>query len=63
MAAMSFNEKQDSRDVNDVLNIIQQKGGKILDVKVSLGLGNIGSNRAITTCLITYEAPTAIEIG
>ncbi len=48
-----FNDKKDTKKINEVLEEIQQKGGKIIDVKVTLG-----GQRNVTPAvyLIIYEA-------
>jgi hypothetical protein len=48
-----FDDKKDTKKLNEILELIQSKGGKILDVKVSLG-GK--ENRVSAVYLILYEA-------
>lgn len=53
-----FDDKKETARVNDVMRKLQEKGAKILDVEVTLGVYN-GSHAVY---LITYEAVTPIVI-
>ena len=52
-----FNTKKDTEKLNEILELIQSKGGKILDVKVSSG-GK--ENKVSAVYLILYEADSPL---
>jgi tagatose-1,6-bisphosphate aldolase len=58
LVRLHFDDKKDTARVNDVMRKLQEKGAKILDVKVPVGVYN-GSHAVY---LITYEADNHIEI-
>jgi len=55
--------RKDTKTLNELLREIQSKGGKVLDIKVSIGVG--GHNTGHTTCvyLIIYESSEPIDLG
>lgn len=55
-AHVQFDEKKDTRRLNEVMGGLQQKGAKILDVNVSI------STPGMAVYIITYEAATPLEI-
>jgi len=54
--------RKDTRTLNELLREIQSKGGEVLDVKVSIGVG--GHSTTYTTCvyLIIYESDEPIDL-
>lgn len=57
-----FNPKKDDPEVNAALTQLQNRGAKIIDVKLSLaGTGTAVSMLTVASYLITYESPTPID--
>lgn len=54
-----FKPGKDDPKVNDTLARLQERGAKIIDIKLSLG-GSFWSG-TVASYLITYESPTAID--
>jgi len=57
----TFNWKKDTKQLNDILSKLQEKGARIIDVKASMGMKE-GGIRATITYVILYEAPKPIEV-
>ena len=55
-----FDEKKDSRRINEILRELREKGAKITGINVSIGGSGGGNTSAVY--LITYEASTPINI-
>ncbi len=53
-----FNETSDTERINEVLKELQEKGARILDVKVNLA----GTISTAAIYLITYEADSPISL-
>ena len=53
-----FDEKKDTERINEVLKELQEKGARILDVKVNLA----GTISTAAIYLITYEADSPISL-
>ncbi len=53
-----FDEKKDTERINEVLKELQEKGARIIDVKVNLA----GTISTAAVYLITYEADTPIVL-
>ena len=53
-----FDEKKDTERINEVLKDLQEKGARIIDVKVNLA----GTISTAAVYLITYEADTPIVL-
>jgi len=53
-----FNETKDTERINEVLKELQEKGARILDVKVNLA----GTISTAAIYLITYEADSPISL-
>ncbi len=53
-----FDEKKDTGRLNEALKALQEKGAKILDVKVRLQY----FNAAVAMYLITYESQAPLDI-
>lgn len=51
-----FDEKKDTERMNEVLKELQEKGARIIDVKVNLA----GTINTAAVYLITYEADSPI---
>jgi len=50
-----INEKKDTNRINEVMKNLQEKGAKILDVKVSTSLPT-------AFCIITYESYSPLDV-
>lgn len=50
-----FDDRSDTRKLNDVMGKLQERGARILDVKVSI-------DSPFAVCVITYESTTPLEI-
>ena len=55
-----FDEKKDSRSINEILGKLQDKGAQIVGISTSISRSS-GAN-ATAVYLITYEANDPIEI-
>jgi hypothetical protein len=53
-----FNEIKDTERINEVLKELQEKGARIIDVKVNLA----GTISTAAVYLITYEADSPISL-
>jgi tagatose-1,6-bisphosphate aldolase len=53
-----FNERKDTETINSALKELQEKGARIIDVKVNLA----GTISTAAVYLITYEADAPITI-
>jgi hypothetical protein len=53
-----FNETKDTERINEVLKELQEKGARIIDVKVNLA----GTISTAAIYLITYEADSPISL-
>jgi hypothetical protein len=53
-----FNETKDTERINEVLKELQEKGARIIDVKVNLA----GTISTAAIYLITYEADSPINL-
>ena len=53
-----FNETKDTERINEVLKELQEKGGRIIDVKVNLA----GTISTAAIYLIIYEADSPINL-
>ena len=53
-----FDEKKDTERINEVLKELQEKGARIIDVKVNLA----GTISTAAIYLITYEADSPISL-
>ncbi len=53
-----FNETKDTERINEVLKELQEKGARIIDVKVNLA----GTISTAAIYLITYEADSPIRL-
>ena len=51
-----FDEKKDTKRINEVLKELQEKGARIIDVKVNLA----GTISTAAVYLITYDADSPI---
>jgi tagatose-1,6-bisphosphate aldolase len=56
-AHVSFDDKKDTRTINEAMRKLQENGAKILDVRVSVG------QPGMAVYLITYEAAAELDIG
>ncbi|RLF34877.1 MAG: hypothetical protein DRN03_06135 [Thermoplasmata archaeon] len=56
-----FDWKKDTKQLNDILSKLQEKGAKIIDVKATMGMKEGGVHASITY-VILYEAPRPIEV-
>jgi len=55
----TFNARKDSRAINQVLQELQDKGGRIISITPAIGGAFFQGINATYT--ITYEAPSSIE--
>ncbi len=53
-----FNETKDTERINEVLKELQEKGARIIDVKVNLA----GTINTAAIYLITYDADSPISL-
>ena len=56
----AFNRIKDTKTLNNILTCLQEKGAKILDIKVSMGMKE-GGVKAGVIYLIIYEANSPIK--